>query len=98
MRQLARSPAAAAEPIGRDSRAFRYMKPHDCDGSARALTAPGLAVWNARAPGRGSAWLRACRFYLLSLLYGAAVYGFVVAYLLALGAMTEPMPSYYAIG
>jgi hypothetical protein len=96
MRQLARRPVAAAEPIGRDNGAFQYMKPDDRDGSAQAMTAPGTAVRNARAPGRGKTWLRACRFYLMSLLYGAAVYGFVVAYLLALGAMTEPMP-YYAI-
>ena len=43
---------------------------------------------------RGQSLLRLGRFYLMSLLYGAAVYGFIVAYLLVLGAMTEPMPTY----
>lgn len=96
MTQLARRPVAAAEPIGRDSGAFQPIRPDDRNGSARTLTAPGIAAWKAPASGRGSTVLRACRFYLKSLLYGAAVYGFLVAYLLALGAMTEPLPTYFS--
>lgn len=41
---------------------------------------------------RRDALLGLGQFYLMSIVYGAAVYGFIVGYLLVLGAITEPAP------
>jgi hypothetical protein len=93
MNRNAACPVAAGRAVGRDGASF---------GKEPGLAGPRAYPRPVANPRRDRtittdhvhAMLRAGRFYLLSLVYGAAVYGFVVAYLLALGAMTEPMPAY----
>lgn len=96
MGQHATSPMAAAEAIGRDGGPFR-VKLRLASRNVLALCRLHLLPFRWRiAPGRAGSLLpalvRAGRFYLLSLVYGAAVYGFLVAYLLMLGAIFEPVP------
>lgn len=91
-----RSHLEIAEAIGRDDDTFRVklrLARQDVGAPCRLHFPRKWTITPGSAESLLPALLRASRFFLLSLVYGAAVYGFLVGYLLVLGVVIGPVPA-----